>query len=170
MCTKLGFRCYFSSLVYLQANGQVKSTNKVIKHHLKTQLSGHKRAWADQLPGVIWVYKTTPHNATTEMSYFLAFRIEAVIPIKVGLPSHRIDHFSHIQTDDNLRAQLDLLEEKQEVANLRAATYKECSMRYYNSRVKQRIFRVGDLVLRKVKLNTKEAGTRMLSPTWEGPY
>lgn len=44
------------------------------------------------------------------MSYFLAFKSEAMMPIKVGLSNHQTIHFSHVQNNDNLRAELDLLE------------------------------------------------------------
>ena len=48
---------------------------------------------------------------------------------------------------------LDLLEAKRERAQLRLATYQQRAARYYNSRVRERRFRVGELVLRKVLPN-----------------
>lgn len=63
-----------------------------------------------------------------------------------------------------------MLKEKREVANLRAIGYKQCSAQYYNSRVKNRAFKVEDLVLRKVIQNIKEMNSRVLGPNWEGPY
>jgi hypothetical protein len=36
--------------------------------------------------------------------------------------------------------------------------------------VKHREFKVGDLVLRKVTLATKDPAQVKLGPTWEGPY
>ena len=44
MCHELGINTYFSSLVYLQANGQVEPVNKTIKNNLKTKLSHLKGA------------------------------------------------------------------------------------------------------------------------------
>ena len=41
---------------------------------------------------------------------------------------------------------------------------------YYNKRVKLRRFDIGDLVLRKVTLATKDSAQGKLCPTWEGPY
>ena len=52
--------------------------------------------------------------------------------------------------------ELDLLEEKRGLAALRIASYERRSERYFNSKVKERRFREGDLVLRKVLPNTKE--------------
>lgn len=41
---------------------------------------------------------------------------------------------------------------------------------YYNSKVKGREFRVGDLVLRKVTPNIEVHGARVMGPTLERPY
>ena len=41
--------------------------------------------------------------------------------------------------------------------------------KYYNSKVKARIFRVGDLVLRRAEVS-KPTERENLSPNWEGPY
>lgn len=72
----------------------MEADNKVIKHHLKTRLSSHKGAEADELPSVLWAYKTTSHSATSETLYFLAFRVETVVLIEIGLPNYRTVHFS----------------------------------------------------------------------------
>ena len=42
--------------------------------------------------------------------------------------------------------------------------------RHYNSKVKPRQLSVGDLVLRKVTLATKNPSEDKLGPNWEGPY
>ena len=66
--------------------------------------------------------------------------------------------------------ELDLLEEKRDLAALRTASYKQPSERYFNSKVKEKRFKEGDFVLRKVLYNTKEVNAGVLEPNWEGPY
>lgn len=112
----------------------------------------------------------TPHSATNETPYFLVFGAEIVVPVEIGLPSYHTAHFSYEKNDDSLRAELDLLKEKLEAANLQAVAYKQCSAWYYNSRVKNRAFKVEDLVLMKVMHNTKELNFGVLGPNWEGLY
>ena len=63
-----------------------------------------------------------------------------------------------------------MLEEKRDLAALKIASYKRRSKRYFNSRVKERKFKEGDLVLRKVLPNTKEVNAGVLGPNWERPY
>ena len=41
---------------------------------------------------------------------------------------------------------------------------------YYNKRVKLRRLDIGDLVLRKVTMATRDSAQGKLGPTWEGPY
>ena len=48
--------------------------------------------------------------------------------------------------------------------------YQQKMAKYYNKRVKLRWLDIGDLVLRKVTLATKDSVQGKLGPTWEGPY
>ena len=50
------------------------------------------------------------------------------------------------------------------------AKYQQKIAEYYNRMVKLKKFSIGDLVLRKVTLATKDLVQGKLGPTWEGPY
>lgn len=43
-------------------------------------------------------------------------------------------------------------------------------VKYYNARVRKKLFRRSDLVLRRVFLSSKELGVGKLGPNWEGSY
>ena len=53
---------------------------------------------------------------------------------------------------------------------MRNVAYKQRIAKYYDSRVKPRAFKMGDWVMRKVSLATKNPSEGTLGPTWEGPY
>ena len=55
----LGVELKFCSPAHPQANGQAEATNKVIKKLMKIRLGEKKRAWVDELVGVLWTYQTT---------------------------------------------------------------------------------------------------------------
>ena len=55
-----------------------------------------------------------------------------------------------------MRLQLDLLEEVRTMAEQRLAQYQDLMAKYYNSRIKHRDFKVGDLILRKVMGATRD--------------
>ena len=57
-----------------------------------------------------------------------------------------------------------------EVAAIRITSYQRHLANSYNRRVKPRVFRSGDLVLRKVFENTADPTAGKFIPNWEGPY
>lgn len=91
---------------------------------------------------MLWAYWIMPRNSTKETPYFLAFGSKAIILVEIGLRSHQTTHFPLEYSNDNLRAELDLSEGRRDMANLRAAAYKQCFVYYYNSCVKQRVFKI----------------------------
>ena len=63
----------FASVAHPQTNGLVEATNKTIKKLLKKKLQHKKRLWVEELPNVLWAYKTTKRTATGETPYSLVF-------------------------------------------------------------------------------------------------
>ena len=76
------------------------------------------------------------------------------------------DQKNQQEINDNL----DLIDEVREKAMKQMAKHKEAMARYYNRKVKVRMFNIGDLVLRKVSQATKDPSQGKLGPAWEGPY
>lgn len=91
------------------------------------------------------------------------YGLEVVILVKIGMPTYRVEHFDPQLNLEELRLNLDLLEEKRELAALREAKYKHLIFGYYNSRVRATSFRPSDLVLRKNKASHVE-GHRKKDP------
>ena len=56
----------FSSVGQTQANGQVEAVNKTFKNNLKMKLKDLKERWTNELPEVLWAYKTTARMTTGE--------------------------------------------------------------------------------------------------------
>ena len=54
----------YTTPAHPQSNGQVEAVNKVIKDLLKKKLGTKKGAWVDELPEVLWAYRTTFKTAT----------------------------------------------------------------------------------------------------------
>ena len=60
---------------------------------IKSQLVGAKGAWPEELPSVLWAYRTTARTPIRETPFNLTYDTEAVIPVKVGLTSLRREFF-----------------------------------------------------------------------------
>ncbi|KAL5549419.1 hypothetical protein UlMin_004650 [Ulmus minor] len=120
ICRNLGITKIFSSRAHPKSNGQVKAVNKTIKYTLKKKLEKSKGAWVDELPLVLWSYRTSFRTTTGETPFSLAYGINAVVPVELGIPTFRIKNFNEEDNDVLLALALDLLEEKREKAQLRA--------------------------------------------------
>ncbi|KAL5552400.1 hypothetical protein UlMin_024423 [Ulmus minor] len=169
-CRNLGITKIFSSPAHPKSNGQVEAVNKTIKYTLKKKLEKSKGAWVDELPLVLWSYRTSFRTTTGETPFSLAYGVDAVVPVELGIPTFRIENFTEENNDVLLALASDLLEEKRDKAQLRATALQQTVARHYNSKVKLRRFTKGDLVIRRIFLNTKEKGVGVLGPNWEGPY
>ena len=93
-----------------------------------------------------------------------------MIPVEVGVTSTKQATFNEEENDDKLQLNLDCLDEVKDKASNRMAKYQQKMAEYYNKRVKLRQLDIGDLVLRKVTIATKDLIQGKLGPTWEGPY
>ena len=122
------------------------------------------------MPNVLWVYRTIARTPTWETPFRLTYGTEAVIPVEVGVTSTRRAAFSEEGNDDKLRLNLDYLDKVRDKASSRMAKYQQKMAEYYNKKVKLRQLDIGDLVLRKVTLATKNPTQGKLGPTWEGSY
>ena len=139
---------------------------------LKKRLDGAKGRWAEELPNILWAYRTIPKRSTGETPFFLTYEAEAVIPAKVNLCSTWVGGFVPSHNDKLLVERLDSLEEFREAATIRLALaeYQQKLARRYNHGVKTREFSAGNLELRKAVGNMQDTNASKLALTWEGPY
>ncbi|PKA62936.1 hypothetical protein AXF42_Ash007732 [Apostasia shenzhenica] len=106
--------------------------------------------------------------------------MDVVIPIELEHYSPRVEaaanfNLEDLQTwmnenDDSRRVDLDLLEQKRQLAALKRLEHKRQIERYFNHRVNPRDFAQVDLVLKRRLLAGSNLGVPKLEPNWEGPY
>ena len=86
-CRDLGIINRYFTPAYPQSNGQAEAVNKTILSGLKKSLDSAKGNWAEELPNVLWAYRTTPCRSTRETLFSLTFGAKVVIPVEVNLCS-----------------------------------------------------------------------------------
>ena len=86
--------------------------NKAIKYNLKTKLENLKGMWVDDLPQVLWTYRTTARSTSRETPFSLAYDYEAMVPVKLGAGSIRRENFDSEKNMILQQGELDFLEEK----------------------------------------------------------
>ncbi len=63
-----------------------------------------------------------------------------------------------------------MIDKVHEKVETKIKRYQENMVRYYNTKVKLRQFSIGDFILRKITLATKDPTQGKLGSNWEGPY
>ena len=160
----------YSTPRYPQSNGQAEATNKTLITALKKKLEQAKGKWVEELPDVLWAYRTTPGRPTGNTPFALAYGMDAVIPIEIGLPTIRTEAAKQDDASMELGRNLDWTDEVRESAAIRLANYQQRASAHYNRKVRLKSFKNGTLVLRKVFENTAETGAGKFQANWEGPY
>ena len=72
-CSGLGIKNRYSTPTYPQSNGQAEATNKAIVNGLKKRLDGTTVWRAEELPNVLWAYRTTPRRSPGEAPISLTY-------------------------------------------------------------------------------------------------
>lgn len=75
-----------------------------------------------------------------------------------------------VESNEGLEANLDLLDDKREKAELRRKTFQERIAKVQHAKVKLKDIRVGDLVLKQTKLGSRKPEGGVFGLNWEGPY
>ena len=100
----------------------------------------------------------------------MTYGSEVVIPLEAWFPTLKTDQFNVEENDHLISANLDLVDEKRELAMVKMAHYQQKLRQRYDKGVKMRSLAPRDLVLRKVMGMTKNPSQGKLGSNWEGPY
>ncbi|XP_043694077.1 uncharacterized protein LOC122644755 [Telopea speciosissima] len=133
-----------------QSNDLAEDMNKILLDGIKNKLETAKGLWVEELPNILWAYRTITRLAIGETPFMLMYGTEAVIPMEIRETSLRVQLYNPETNGEELRTNLDLLEEFREIAGVKNAAHLQRVARHYNAKVKPRIFHQGDLVLHKL--------------------
>ena len=103
---------------------QAEVANRSLLKIIKTRLEGAKGIWPNELPGVLWAYRTTVRTPTGETPFKLAYGSEAIIPAEVHMASHRVKEYQAKENEVQFRLNLDLIDEVRMDVEQRTARYK----------------------------------------------
>ncbi|GJT28104.1 reverse transcriptase domain-containing protein [Tanacetum coccineum] len=168
-CEKLNITQRFASVKHPQSNGLVERANRSLGEGIKARLGEGNKNWIEEIPHVLWAHRTMIKSSNGDTPFSLTYGTEAVIPAEIGMPTYRTAAVDIVRNDDEIRLNLDLVEERREQAAIREAKAKSKMMRYYNARVRGVTFKPGDYVYRSNEASHAMDGGK-LGPKWEGPY
>ncbi|GJW47782.1 reverse transcriptase domain-containing protein [Tanacetum coccineum] len=113
-----------TAVAHPQANRLVERANRSLIEGIKTRFGREKAGWVDELPN-------------------------AVIPAEIGIPNYRTLMIREEYNEEEMRLNLDLLQERRETAVVREARYKTKMEQYYNKKVRPAGFRPREFVFRR---------------------
>ena len=152
-CQELKVKNLYSTPCYPQSNGLAEASNKTLLTALKKRLDSAKGKWVDELPGVLWAYRTIARKPTGMSSFTITYGMEAIIPTEIGKPTIRTNTPEQGSTELMIK-EIDTFDELRDSAAIHKASYQHRLEISYNKRVKPRAFQPEDLVLRRVFENS----------------
>ena len=118
----------------------------------------------DELPYVLWTYRTTPWRSTRETPFSMTYSFEVAIPLEMGFPTLRTSQFDPNENELLLRDSLDLVYDRREVAMVQLTHYQQKLKQGYDKGIKSRPLTPGDLFLRKVVGTARNPSWGKLGP------
>ena len=117
-CHELKIKNLYSTPRYPQSNGQAEASNKTLLTALKKRLDSVEGKWVDELPDVLWAYKTIARKPTDISPFTLIYGMEAIVPTEIGMPTLRTDIPEQSNTESVIK-DLDMVDELCKAAAVR---------------------------------------------------
>nr|GEX99967.1 reverse transcriptase domain-containing protein [Tanacetum cinerariifolium] len=144
---KYGVTHRLATAYHLQTSGQVDVFNHGLKRILERTVGENPASWSDKLNDALWAFRTafkTPSGCTP---YKLVYGKACHLPIELEhKASWALKHCNYdlLTSSDHQKVQLNELNELHDQAYENSLIYKEKTKRIHDSKIKDRVFNVGD--------------------------
>ena len=108
-----------TAVAHPKANRLVERGNKSLMKGFKSRIGRERAGWVDELPNVLWEFRTTLKTSNGETPFSLTYGSEAVIPAEIGIPTFRTMMANVENNDEEISLNLDLVQERREMAAIR---------------------------------------------------
>ncbi|GJV35144.1 reverse transcriptase domain-containing protein [Tanacetum coccineum] len=168
---KYGVTHRLSTAYRPQTSGQVEVSNHGLKRILERTVGENHASWSDKLDDALWAFRTafkTPIGCTP---YKLVYGKACHLPIELEHKAYwALKHcnFDLKTAGDHRKVQMNELNELRDQAYENSLIYKEKTKKIHDSKIKNRVFNVGDRVLlfnSRLKIFSGKLKTR-----WTGPF
>ncbi|GJS93196.1 reverse transcriptase domain-containing protein [Tanacetum coccineum] len=168
---KYGVTHRLSTAYHPQTSGQVEVSNHGLKRILERTVDENRASFFDKLEDALWAFCTafkTPIGCTP---YKLVYGKACHLPIELEHKAYwALKHcnFDLKTAGDHRKVQMNELNELRDQAYENSLIYKEKTKKIHDSKIKNRVFNVGDRVLlfnSRLKIFSGKLKTR-----WTGPF
>ena len=147
VCDLFGIKKLNTTAYHPQCNGMVERLNRTLKAMLRKHAVKFRPQWDQYLPGVLWAYRNTPHDATREKPSFLMFGVDLRSPTEAAIIPAETVHECDV-TDYKQELILSLSSARElAVTNIKG---QQRNKERYDLRVLTKKLKVGDWVLARV--------------------
>nr|GEZ98081.1 reverse transcriptase domain-containing protein [Tanacetum cinerariifolium] len=154
-----------------QTSGQVEVSNRGLKRILERTIGENHDSWSDKLSDALWAFRTAYKTPIGCTPYKLVYGKACHLPIKLEHKAYwalKQANFDLSIAGDHQKVQLNELNELRDHAYENSLIYKEKTKRIHDSKIKNRVFNVGDRVL---LFNSRlKIFLGKLKTLWNGPF
>nr|GEW61501.1 hypothetical protein [Tanacetum cinerariifolium] len=146
---KYGVTHRLSTAYHPQTSGQVEVTNRGLKRILERTIVQNHASWSDKLDDALWAFRTAYKTPIGCTPYKLVYGKASHLPIELEYKAYwalKQTNFDMSVASDHRKIQLNELNELRNHA-YENSIYKEKTKRIHDSKIKNRVFNVGDQVL-----------------------
>nr|GEZ25181.1 hypothetical protein [Tanacetum cinerariifolium] len=144
---KYGVTHRLATAYHLQTSGQVEVSNRGLIRILERTVGENRASWSDNLDDALWAFRTafkTPSGCTP---YKLVYGKACHLPIELEHKAYwALKHCNYdlLTAGDHQKVQLNELNGLHDLADENSLIYKEKTKRIHDSKIKDRVFIVGD--------------------------
>ncbi|GJX80216.1 reverse transcriptase domain-containing protein [Tanacetum coccineum] len=168
---KYGVTHRLSTPYHPQTSGQVEVSNRGIKRILERTIGENRASWSDKLDDALWAFRTAYKTPTGCTPYRLVYGKACHLPIELEHKAFWALKQTNLDLNlagKNRKSQINELNELRDEAYENSLLYKEKTKRLHDSKIKNRVFNVGDQVLlfnSRLKIFSGKLKSR-----WSGPF
>nr|GFA01049.1 reverse transcriptase domain-containing protein [Tanacetum cinerariifolium] len=176
---KYGVTHRLSTVYHPQTSGQVEVSNRGLKRILERTIGENRASWSDKLDDALWAFCTAYKTPIGCTPYKLVYGKACHLPIELEHKAYwalKQANFDLTIAGDHQKIQLNELNEIRDHAYENSLIYKDKTKRIHDSKIKNRIFNIGDRVLlfnSRLKIfsgKLKTRGSRPFTITKVFPY
>ncbi|GJU77169.1 reverse transcriptase domain-containing protein [Tanacetum coccineum] len=130
--------------------GQVEVSNRGLKRILERTVGENRASWSDKLDDALWAFRTAYKTPIGCTPYKLVYGKACHLPVELEHKAYwalKHTNFDIKTAGDHRKVQLNELNELRDHAYENSLIYKEKTKRIHDSKIKNRVFNVGDQVL-----------------------
>ncbi|GKC56610.1 reverse transcriptase domain-containing protein [Tanacetum coccineum] len=147
---KYGVTHRLSTVYHPQTSRQVEVSNHGLKCILERTVGENHASWSDKLDEVLWAFRTSFKTPIGCTPYKLVYGKACHLPIELKHKAYwDLKHCNYdlVTADDHRKVQMNELNELRDQAYENSLIYKEKTKRIHDSKIKNRVFNIGDRVL-----------------------